>query len=61
MKFLELWYWIVFGSVLLLPGCSLIEKKMGLPEDNLIEEVAEAIVKVETGVDVDLTPGSKEK
>lgn len=29
-------------------------------EDTFIEEAAEEIIKAETGLDVDLTPGSKE-
>jgi len=32
-----------------------------LPQDNKIEEVAEEIIKEQTGVDIDLTPQSKER
>ena len=32
----------------------------GFKQDALIEEVAEDVIKAETGLDVDLTPGSKE-
>lgn len=31
------------------------------PDDNPVEEVAEDIIKKETGVDVDLSPNSPEK
>lgn len=30
------------------------------PQDNAIEEIVEDVIKVETGVDVDLTPQSPE-
>lgn len=30
-------------------------------EDNIIEEVAEEILKKETGIDIDITPNSPEK
>ena len=30
-------------------------------DDNVVEEYCEEIVKEETGIDVDLTPGSPEK
>lgn len=32
-----------------------------MKDDNLLEEAAEEVIRVETGVDVDLTPGSPEK
>lgn len=38
-----------------------IEKKLGLSEDNLGEEIIEDVIKGRTGVDMDLTPGSEEK
>lgn len=31
------------------------------PDDNAVEEIAEEVIKKETGVDVDLTPNSPEK
>lgn len=31
-----------------------------LPQDNIVEEIAEEIIKKETGIDVDLSPESKE-
>lgn len=32
-----------------------------LGDDNIIEEIVEAIIKKKTGLDIDLTPRSKEK
>lgn len=32
-----------------------------LKDDNLIEEAAEAVIKHETGLDIDLTPDSEEE
>jgi hypothetical protein len=34
---------------------------MGLADDNVIEEAVEEVIKIETGVEVDLTPESVEK
>lgn len=50
---------IVFCCIL--SCCSQIEKKLGLEEDNIVEEVAEDVIKGRTGLDIDLTPDSKEK
>lgn len=47
-------------AILLLPSCSYINQKMGLQDDNLGEEVIEAVIKTETGLDIDLTPASPE-
>lgn len=44
-----------------LDSCSMINKKVGLPDDNLIEECAEILLDVETGLNVDLSPSSPEK
>lgn len=54
---------IVLASLMLsmLTGCSYINKWCGLKDDNIIEEGVEAAIKVETGLDVDLTPGTPEK
>lgn len=34
---------------------------LNLPDDNAVEETAEVIIEMHTGVDIDLTPDSKEK
>lgn len=31
------------------------------PQDNVVEEIVEEVIKAETGVDIDLTPDSQEK
>jgi len=43
-----------------LTSCSWVNMKMGLPDDNLIEEVAEEVIEAKTGIDIDLTPYSVE-
>ena len=42
-------------------SCSYVNQKMGQKDDWLGEELLEAGIKVETGLDVDLTPDSPEK
>jgi hypothetical protein len=42
----------------MLCSCSLIKQ---YPDDNIVEESVEKIIENETGLDVDLTPFSKEK
>lgn len=44
-----------------LGGCTAINKYIGLPDDNPLEEIAEQLIKNETGLDVDLSPSSPEK
>ena len=39
-----------------LTSCSWVNMKIGLPDDNLIEEVAEEVIEQKTGIDIDLTP-----
>jgi len=39
---------------------SKINKKLGLKDDNVIEEVIEEIIENKLNIDVDLTPESKE-
>ena len=41
-------------------GCSYLNRKVGLDDDNLIEEVIELGIEHQTGLDVDLSPDSKE-
>lgn len=47
-------------SLLFLCSCSAINAKLGLSDDNPIEEIGEAVIEARTGVDIDLTPGSLE-
>ena len=48
-------------SASLLTGCSIINRHLGLPDDNFAEEMLEFRIKAETGFDVDLTPASQEQ
>jgi len=41
-------------------GCSAINRKLGLKDDNAIEEAIEHQIKEQTGIDLDLTPSSPE-
>lgn len=52
--------WIA-ALILSLQSCSLINKKLGLADDNIGEEIAEAVIKEEFGVDVDLTHSTPEE
>lgn len=45
---------------LLATSCTSLNKKFGLSDDNIIEEVAEDVIDREFGVQVDLTPASPE-
>ena len=51
-------YILVMGS--LIGGCSYLNQKVGLPDDNFLEELAEDHIEMETGLRIDLTPESKE-
>jgi hypothetical protein len=42
-------------------ACSSINKKVGLRDDNIIEEGVEHVIQHDTGLDLDLTPGSSEQ
>lgn len=44
----------------LLVGCSALNKKAGLQDDNFFEETLEAAIQYEVGVKVDLSPDSPE-
>lgn len=37
-------------------GCSLLNRQLGLKDDNEIEQAIEALIESQTGVPVDLTP-----
>jgi len=42
-------------------GCSQLNKKAGLDDDHIFEEILEHHIEEQTGLDVDLSPSSKEK
>ena len=43
---------VVFG------GCQYLNKKVGLSDDNMIEEQLENMILQQTGLDLDLSPGN---
>lgn len=47
---------IIIFVVIILTSCSYINKKLGLSDDNILEQTAEFIIEEETGIDVDLSP-----
>lgn len=55
---------LFFGSVLILclslTGCTPINKYFGMEDDNFVEEIAEAAVYIETGLNIDFSPSSPE-
>ena len=52
--------WKLMFSLLLLTACEPFYRAVGIVDDNPVEEAIEAVIKVETGIDVDLTPTSPE-
>jgi hypothetical protein len=51
----------LFSLCLLYSSCSLFFKDGSYVQDNIAEEVVEEVVRVETGLNLDLTPGTPEK
>lgn len=51
---------IILCSLASLSSCEPINRYFGLQDDNVIEEMAEVAIKMETGISVDLTPNSPE-
>lgn len=50
---------VITGSFL--GGCSYLNKKVGLKDDNFIEEGIERQIESRTGLDIDLSPNSVEE
>lgn len=48
------------AMTIMLSGCHAINKFIGLPDDNPIEEIAEAAIKASSGQEIDLTPETPE-
>lgn len=44
----------------ILSGCSYVNKKMGLKDDNVAEELIEDIIQIKTGASIDLSPDTPE-
>ena len=45
----------------ILGGCSYLNQKAGMPDDNFVEESVEYGIFMKTGLDIDLTPMTKER
>lgn len=56
MKILPIFIYLFF-----LCGCHYMNEKAGLPDDNPVEEAAEAIVNDRIGLDLDFTPNTPEE
>lgn len=54
-------YLLVLSMSFLFCSCSSINKWVGLPDDNFIEEAAEDVVQHEVGINFDFTPDSPEE
>lgn len=52
---------ILFSSMIVLSACSEANRKLGVQDDNLVEEIVEEAIKGKTGLDIDLTPATPEK
>jgi hypothetical protein len=51
---------LVISALFLLSSCEPINRYLGLRDDNIGEELVEAAIQMETGINVDLTPSSPE-
>jgi choline-glycine betaine transporter len=47
-------------TLLFFCACEPVNRYFSLPDDNIIEETSEFVIKTETGLNVDLTPSSPE-
>lgn len=53
--------WVaVIATIMTLSGCEPVNRYLGLSDDNIGEELVETAIKIETGLDIDLTPSSPE-
>lgn len=52
--------YFAFLTFWLVASCSSINRYVGLPDDNIVEETAEFAIEEKTGLDIDLTPESPE-
>ena len=51
---------IIMISIVACDACTRLNNKVGLQDDNFIEECVEALIENKTGLDVDLSPESPE-
>lgn len=54
-------YLVIVFLTFMLSSCSWINHKLGLQDDNFVEEVFEGTVEREFGVDIDFTPETPER
>lgn len=52
---------IVIYLLAFLIACTPINQKMGLSDDHLGEELLEEAIKMKTGLNIDLSPSTKER
>lgn len=52
---------IVLSLCSTLCGCSYVNRYFGFQDDNMVEESAEELLRMRTGIDIDLTPATQEK
>lgn len=52
---------VLMGLCFLAGGCSYFNQKLGLSDDNILEELIENKIEDTTGLDFDLTPESPER
>jgi len=52
---------ILFFGMIVLSGCSEANRKLGVKDDNLVEEIVEEAIHAKTGLDIDFTPATPEK
>ena len=41
-------------------GCSYVNEKLNVDDDGVVEELIEVLIEKETGLNIDLTPKSRE-
>ncbi len=46
--------------IVLVTGCTFLNKTFGIKDDNFIEEAVEEMIEIKTGMEIDLTPFSEE-
>jgi len=51
---------MLLSILLLITSCSYINSKLGWADDHIGEELVESAIEGKTGLDVDLTPTTKE-
>lgn len=49
---------VLVVSAALLGSCTALNRKFGLPDDNIFEEMIEKKIEEATGLDIDLSPES---